>query len=283
MKLTITPAVERTNYLWLIAVLLLITSYVLLRSPNGSLIRDYISFAASIASLVLAVVAIFYSIISSQSLSGSIASLQDSAAAVGEQSSRLEETTGRFSATADQLLDEIKQVPQAVRKDFVEFGGKVESLMSATIKAEPRGTAQDLQAGPQAPKVIATTLALYVIAQGLKTGKVIDCKKITDSDEFRNLLFGFLSAVRQFCPMDLQVESAGYNFQVVSKGEFDPDELIATVDKSTTEMLVKMRKQIDAFFKIPPAENEEKPEPGEGAEVDSGSDDGQEIVEDGEP
>lgn len=50
--------------LWTISILILIIASLLLGLPNGNLIGDYIAFSASIAPLVLAVVAIFYSIIS---------------------------------------------------------------------------------------------------------------------------------------------------------------------------------------------------------------------------
>lgn len=64
---------------WIIVLLILSGAALVSTSPDGIVIRDYISFASAISSIALAIVAIFYSMISNQSFSQTIGALNLSA------------------------------------------------------------------------------------------------------------------------------------------------------------------------------------------------------------
>jgi hypothetical protein len=256
----ISQGVERTNYLWVIALLLLILSYVILRLPAGSLVRDFISFAASIASLVLAVVAIFYSIISSERFHQSIASLTDSATLVSEEAKRLEETSSEFNRRADELVAEIKLVPVSVRENFAELGGKVETLMSSSPKGE-----KSSRTGSAAKRrnVVAVTIAFYVVVLAAKTGKAVDLQKLGVDEAIKNILFGYFLALRQFKPCDIDMDGAGYVFQVSSAGDLDADSVTESIERNKDDFVKRTKNQIDLYFGVTTDEHKDDTSEGE--------------------
>ena len=100
---------------WLITILIMIIAGLLLRAPSGDKIGDYIAFAASIASLVLAIVVIFYSMISNQGFSETVGSLKTLATTVHESANDIKLVSSDFVDKASEIFGELSEIRPEVR------------------------------------------------------------------------------------------------------------------------------------------------------------------------
>ena len=111
---------------WVIAILIGIISVLLWRLPNGSTLSGYISFSASIASLVLAVVAIFQSLLSSRGFEGALTEIQTSARSIMDETSRLGKASLSLSDEAEAAIQKLGNIPDELMIMKGEFSGKFE-------------------------------------------------------------------------------------------------------------------------------------------------------------
>jgi hypothetical protein len=100
---------------WTIAMLLGIVAALLLMSPNGNAVGEYIAFATSIASLVLAVVAIGHALIANQSFSETVGSLKTSTDGVQAAAREICTVSVELSHQSERLIGEFSELPPAVR------------------------------------------------------------------------------------------------------------------------------------------------------------------------
>lgn len=69
---------------WIIGVLLVVVAVLLVRNPSSDKLQELLGFAATLASLLLAVIAIFYAMISSQGQSDIMVRTADAASKADE-------------------------------------------------------------------------------------------------------------------------------------------------------------------------------------------------------
>ena len=254
----ISPTVERVNYLWIIAVLLLVVSFVVLKIPSGDLVRDYISFAASIASLVLAVVAIFYSIVSNQSFYQHVGSLQDLAESIRAESNSISSNLENFSSRAEALVTEVSAIPGSVDRLTNTVTEKLNTISPAKVdkkESEEAGTTFLPRA------TVGANISVYLIARAAKSGKKFNTIKAFDDDVLRNYITGVVTTLGLTDYKGLKMEIDGYEFTVTDPGEMDVDAMIKKGQESTTEVTKSAVKKIDTYFGISKEEIPPVPQP----------------------
>ena len=127
---------------WVIFVLILCGTALVSTSPNGIVIRDYISFASAISSIVLAIVAIFYSMISNQSFSQTIGALNLSVNKIDSTAQEINTASLSLKNGIDDIMNEFKQIHPAVKSiseqiysQFIPMNEKIEkSIIESDIK-----------------------------------------------------------------------------------------------------------------------------------------------------
>lgn len=193
---------------WIIAVLTAIIAALLLRLPNGNSVGDYIAFAASIASLVLAVVAIGQSLIANQSLSTTVGSLNTASSNLERASENLEDISKGLETRFEEIAGEVARMPVAV--------AQLEAKITGTMPQQPAqetgvgkdrfdtGATLTRSEGVEEAQTTLSTLkglkngsqvALYVLAQSYRTQKAFNSTDMFTPDSeltmehFRNWIY----------------------------------------------------------------------------------------------
>ncbi|HEX8309040.1 MAG TPA: hypothetical protein VF645_11560 [Allosphingosinicella sp.] len=240
--------------LWTIAVLLLIIAALILATPDGKSVGEYIAFATSIASLVLAVVAIGHALVANQSFSETVGSLKSSAEDVKNAASNVCEVSNVLSKQSDRLLEEVVSLPPAVRA----LSDKLEaSLLRPSAPAS--GEAHELPLGPSSDQDVyhakmaaGVRASLYLIVRSFATGKPIDTNQIFPNDLWRHWTDGVLHAAVTFQPYGaLLVAGDSSDVKVLGIGSLDP----LRVEKSVREIMgnghAEVIRAIDTYFSLP--------------------------------
>jgi hypothetical protein len=100
---------------WIISLLLCTIAALIMTVPNGNVIRDYLSFASAISSIILAVIAIFFSMFSNQSFSEIAGSLKDSIDRTDRSSREIGDTSSTLAALGSGLVDQSQKMTVAAR------------------------------------------------------------------------------------------------------------------------------------------------------------------------
>ncbi|MBV8688278.1 MAG: hypothetical protein JOZ90_16105 [Alphaproteobacteria bacterium] len=252
---------------WLFSILLLTIAALLLEVPNGVIIRDYISFAASIASLILALVAIFYSFIANQGFSGSIEGLSRSSVDLQSAAKNINDTSAALSEQSERLMTEFSVLRPAVQG----IAKRMESLSPLAEGPAPESKAGHLpitamgseeaefSAAVSKPRGIGATMTLYMIARSAQTGKKIDLRVIAGAQPiWEYYCSGFLDSIYQFSPFGIELsrtpEEDAATYVVHSLGIGDISELFSAVGMSVNKEMATIKAAIDDYF-FPPGES----------------------------
>lgn len=184
--------------IWIICVLLAIISGLMLRIPNGDKVAEYISFSSSIASLVLAVVAIFYSIISNQSIAENLGSLDKTSARIDSTSDQLEVIASSIENNFTKIFDEFGLITPEMRKISEKFDKVLEPQSETkSYKSTPKDDADiGIPTYGVYGKAAGERVAWYTIAKSIKTEKPINTDIIfKDHSPFRYYVSGYLTAL----------------------------------------------------------------------------------------
>ncbi|MCX8475222.1 MAG: hypothetical protein MT490_05430 [Sphingomonas sp.] len=161
---------------WTIAMLILVIAALLLFMPNGSAINEYISFASSLSSLLLAIVAMFYAFISNQNSSENLSDLRTSSAQISASSTVV-------SNASHELRDQIT----ILLSDFSDIKPRVEQIHSRITAASspitPSPNQAEIQTTPDSlfKTDIGTGLrvAFYGLDKSFRLGvHIIDLEEI---------------------------------------------------------------------------------------------------------
>ena len=225
--------------------------------PSGSAVGEYIAFAASIASLFLALVAIGQTLISNQGFSESLSMLSQSADDVKAAAGVVTSATAQLSSQSDEVLLEVRSLPPAVR----EIAEKLDTSVRA-----PQADSAQAGATNQLPKRMANglRLALFTICRSFTTGKPIDSSKLSSQAIVRNWLIGAINAVQYFGPCGITISEAGEGkFKVDSLGSYDAAALERSLYDLKEELPEGALKEIETFFATtdPPQVEAVDPEP----------------------
>lgn len=244
---------------WTIALLLLAGAAILLNVPDGTILRDYISFASAISSIVLAVVAIFYSMISNQSFSETIGSLKSSAGLIDKTEKEINDVSSSLSGKVESILDEFSQIRPAVQ----EISSKIDQRIPIMneIVAESAVNSADLKdrklfkSGP----TVGGLAGFHIILKAFETkfGKFNINDIFPDSVIYSNYCIGVVECIKATEPCDLKINRVRKDasveekqeekiyYEVMSLGKYDikslRDELqLYEINESSKEIIDKI-------------------------------------------
>lgn len=209
-----------------------VIAWLLLKQRDGSEINAYISFASSIASLILAVVAIFYAIVANQSQSEAKGTLRTSIDEIGDASKTISSISEQFNIQSDRLVGEISNVSPAVDKlsTRMDAGFKALEIKQVGLASDGIKDAEDIydyfDIAPYGGK-----LGFYVLAKSIEENFAFDIYQIFKEDKvYGNFVTGFMHATKAFRPYGLEIDfinsGSTYLFNVSSFGSFNRTEIM---------------------------------------------------------
>ncbi len=246
----------RVNYLthacWLIAVLIAVIAFLLLRITNGGEVNAYISFASSIASLILAIVAIFYSIVSNSSLSESLSSVKNIGTLLSGYTDKLNEAGERFSSKVDSISPHLSSIPSTLElmNDHLEQSLQGRSTSQTTSPVESAGLADDKGSGRYFEKAVTTgvNMAVYIVAKAHKEEIEIDLEEILKGPVLQNYVFGALSTLEATAYRGLSIALVKGSIAVFSPGELDSALVIKKAESRTDEVWKDLVSKINEYI-----------------------------------
>jgi len=221
-----------THLLWIVAILVGVISILLWRLPNGSQLSGYISFAASIASLVLAIVAIFQSLLSSQGMGASISEIKLSAQAVADETERLSQASiGLHDAAA--ALKKLDDIPDQLTAMKGELSGQIEKIDAQKLsKLSPDNDSHDGSADKwYEGRPIGYILAFYALALTNQSGNPLNLDNVFSDPYYssiKNYINGVVVTVKYHCVFQIEVDGIN-EFIATSMGICDAGRVINDV------------------------------------------------------
>lgn len=232
---------------WIIVLLILSGAALVSTSPDGIVIRDYISFASAISSIALAIVAIFYSMISNQSFSQTIGALNLSANKIDSTAREINTASLSLKNGIDDIIVEFKELHPVVKEisekfdnQFNPMNDNIEKSISAPdIKNHNQGMISVIPAH-------GAMMTIYALAQAHKNkyGKFSFQDLYAESDVWINYSSGAVEIMRAISPRGLKIdrtkknitdsegnEKEHYFHEVIESGDFDFDEIIEIVEE----------------------------------------------------
>lgn len=234
--------------LWAISILLLVVAWLLLQAPNGQLIGQYIGFAASVASLVLALVAIGYAFVSNQGFNQSVGALEVSSRDIRSAAQNIEEVSRLLSEKTEILTGEVSRVPDAVKA----LSEKIEENIAKSAEVPTKKQLLESSTVPYHELRNGAAAALYLIAQSVKHEKPFVLKNVfSEKDQiWAAVISGCIITIDGFkiCGIEIDISGSDTDTSVKSMGSMDADEIIKSVRKRGDEIISSMRDAIDAYF-----------------------------------
>ena len=213
---------------WLVTILLAIIAWLLIKSPNGEDLRDYLAFASSIAALILAVIAIFQTIVAQNNASTVSAGLQRSLGEVEKAAQNIATTSSQLSNQQKDFVGHVERVPveiQSLEKRIAEgFNSKKQNTNSATRDG-------DIIELLFFNTPFANQIVWIVIAEAIRTNKSINTENLFPSHAYLiGWMNGALTIIAKCNPLGLEInslqsDSGGIIFDIVEKGNAAVDSL----------------------------------------------------------
>lgn len=207
------------HFTYIIAILIAIISILLWRLPNGNSLSAYIAFAASIASLILAVVAIFQSIISSDAFGKAIFQIQTSAEKIVEETSRLGKASLSLGEEAESALRRLSEIPEQIQSLKGEISDKFEKIIPKSSSEDGQlFIANDVIGG----KTYAFAISIYIISLSHLKNKYVVMDDLFESEDLsyiRQYATGVISTMKYFNVCGADIEGIRDSFHVKSFGK----------------------------------------------------------------
>lgn len=227
--------------IWIIALLVAIVAWLLLGERDGKVINEYISFASSLASLILAVVAIFYAIVSTQSQSESVGALNASVREIASAAGNISRTSAALEEKAESMIGEVRGIAPA----FEDLRNRVNAASLDTAPKTPTGLSilDNVSYGGK--------VGFYLVALSLQQSKGFNPYNVFENDAvWSNWIMGFLHAVRAWKPcgviLDFASDDENYVFRASVAGQFPTKDIIARIEE--THSLDEQVKSIKDYF-----------------------------------
>lgn len=219
--------------------------------PRGDVIRDYVSFAASVASLVLALVAIWQSFRSSEELGKTVGALSTSANDMRLAALEITDVTKSLVITSQELTGQLNYLPPAVQAiaDKIDRLSPDKDAQPTIITDEP--TSPEEFVLPKGKELsIGAIIGTYVLATSSVTGREINVPEALGGNSLAHYVNGFINAVYLFEPLGIKVArigSAAYKTESVDLNL--RDRLFSYMAKSTSSVPSKYKGKLDAYLK----------------------------------
>lgn len=240
--------------IWVIAVLIFVIAALILMRPNGNAVGEYIAFAASIASLALAIVAIGQSLIANQSFSETVGVLRSSGVNLEQTARNIADTSAALSQQAERMVGEISGLPPAFR----EISAKIDALR--TPQAESDQSLKDAEkVGKPGNRLLenssvdGVTIGLYVLARSIETKKIIETRAIfPPKTEWDYFVAGVLHTIRTAEPLGIKLsftrDGARFLFTVQEAGTFDHASVTKSLESFREGALFEKKELVDTYF-----------------------------------
>ncbi len=240
--------------MWTVAVLLAIIAALLLRLPNGSAVGEYISFSASIASLVLAVVAIGQALVANQGFSETVGTLRSSSDELRSAATNIAETSATLNQRCEDIIGQVAKVPAAVEA----LGAKLDEQVASAVKPEVpvRGLGDDVTYDIINNMPMGGQLSLYVLAKSFVSGKAFDTSDVFSKDThylWTGVLLGFIFSVMGMNRFNIKVDTIHRGmdtfYKVSSLGDVNAKTCIETLESEQNQTRDdELYKGVRAFF-----------------------------------
>jgi len=224
----------------------------LLGTINGGKINEFISFASSLASLILAVVAIFYAMISNQSFTETIGSLRLSASSVEQAAERVCDVTSDLGQKSDFLTSQLADFSPALSK-VTERLDMIASPASSDVvpDGDHLKTKPELENETHGARV-ALFLA-WLSHTNKKSFNVVDLfKDIEGGQSWADYVRGYLIALDAYHCLGLSIDKdiEGNVFNTVNKGSLDLEGIYARIGMlPNTDFFLTMKNKLESYFK----------------------------------
>lgn len=236
------------NLLWVIGVLLLSIVALAVTTPDGGLLREYISFAAAVASILLAMAAIFYAFISNGSLTAALSELRSAASELTRETARLNDASSGLSGEAEQIIQKLSGLPKRVD----EFQGEVVRKIDGLGLGKP--SMNDAHNDPT-PKSVGYSISLYLIARAYickKSFSIEDIFSETEEDSPRWYCTGVVEAFKIHQINGIVVEGIEGNYYIADVGSFEAEALVEKArkfaDANEENMFARLTTVVDQYF-----------------------------------
>lgn len=252
MKVNLVP-----HLCWLISILIAIIAFLILRVTNGNEVNSYISFASSIASLILAVVAIFYSIISNDSLSNNFESIRNLGSTVQKHTDNLDQAASKFVMKIEEFTPHFSEIPISIKA----LGDDIQQKLQGVILSDPpfknthaAGSQQNQENGVSFFNKRVTTgavITLYIIAMSAKHNKSVTIADIfPEKIQLQNYVNGALSIIEATGFKGLNISLVSGSFAVVDIGDLNIDNIIDKAEQRSEPLWISIRKNAYSYFEI---------------------------------
>lgn len=246
----------QVHAIWAITVLVAIIAWLLLGERDGNVINAYVSFASSIASLILAVVAIFYSVVSTQSQSEMIGSLKGSSDSLESAARNIDDTSAALNKRFEEVVGQVAMMPAAVEALSAKFDQRAAAATSTNL------TGQE-DTGDRTVKILGTLkwggqVSLYLLAKAFSFDMPFNTAKVFKNREndtvWQSILTGFVLAVHGFKPSGIKLEQIVVDsevlYKVTSFGDIDAKKIVElTESENNTKRLDPLLLEIQTYFK----------------------------------
>jgi hypothetical protein len=234
--------------------------WLVVQKPDSSELQEFFNFAAAVASLFLAVVAIFYSMISTQDQTALLQTTQDAANRVGIATENLKEMSNNVGNLLQNLSGNLELIPEEIRNVKTSLSERFDDLSSQTSSMVP-GEIRKLDKFSNGQASVGTVLSLHMLSKARKAGRVIDSKSLSETNRyFAGVFMGFCNSIHFFEPCNIKLEIAGQNVSVSDLGDLDPAPFtnisMEQVPTSSRDILIEFYKQMQ----LDPPNFENKPD-----------------------
>jgi hypothetical protein len=254
---------------WIVFILLLAIAALVVYSPDGNVMYNYVSFASGISSIALAFVAIVYSMVSNRGFDSSLGEIRAAALKIADETSRLNVASQGLSREAEETLRRLSDVPTKLDQMSGELGKKLDSLRPTELfeGQTPQQHPSDGSEVEAGGKPIGLVLALYILAKSEQHTKHFDPENIFLGDRhraIRHYIYGVSESLKHFGPPGVVIDGVAGAYLVRSLGSLDLTDLVATVEAGTSgnTEFEEWREQVAQYFQ--PGSNvegqEEEPE-----------------------
>lgn len=240
--------------IWLIAVLTAIIAWLLLRTPDGKSIGDYIAFAASIASLILAVIAIGYSMLSNEGLIATVGNLNSSSSTIAEAAENIKAQNASLDATISELSGQVADVPASMRALTDRLDQKIASEAEKEAPTVGDENAVSKSGFDMEYARFGVQLTLYILAKAFSSQKPFDAAAVIKDTGgiWPGLIMGGCLIIEQFSPLDVKIEMFKIDDKslrrVVSFGSIDVQSVLENFPSFSDDDRAGMQAAIDKYF-----------------------------------
>jgi hypothetical protein len=239
------------HFCWLIAILLAIIAFLVLHVTNGDEVNSYISFASSLASLILAVVAIFYSMVSNDSISTSISSIQSLGSTVQKHADNFDNAATRFVAKVEEFTPHFSAIPSRIDAMSLDLQEKIQGIASyEKISGEQKPSASDGTSFFNRKVATGVNIATYMIAMSAKHNRSIDVRKLLPKDNVADYINGCLAVFEATSYKGVNIAVVNGSFNVLDTGEMVVERVIERASKKNDGIWKYVKHQIDLEFEI---------------------------------